>query len=176
MSRPSSTSTHLQVNPTVPPAIHSLANPTPAMLDAHLPNYLLPNVLSLLRESTSHVLAKQAAREQALREEGLLPGKGKGKATKEEEDLVLENELFRRVERIGLMVGGYIAEKWVPTYSRIPSVLTVRLTLARAPLASHLDIIKFICKDVFLFVYSKQIDNLRTNHRVRPLSSLSGHC
>jgi hypothetical protein len=41
-----------------------------------------------------------------------------------------------------------------------------RLTLARAPLASHLDIIKFICKDLFLYVYSKQIDNLRTNHRV----------
>lgn len=41
-----------------------------------------------------------------------------------------------------------------------------RLTLARPPLASHLDIIKFICKDLFLYVYSKQIDNLRTNHRV----------
>jgi hypothetical protein len=41
--------------------------------------------------------------------------------------------------------------------------------LARAPLASHLDIIKFICKDLFLYVYSKQIDNLRTNHRVSQL-------
>jgi hypothetical protein len=39
--------------------------------------------------------------------------------------------------------------------------------VARPPLASQLDIIKFICKDLFLFVYSKQIDNLRTNHRVR---------
>jgi hypothetical protein len=26
--------------------------------------------------------------------------------------------------------------------------------------------IKFICKDLFLHVYGKQIDNLRTNHRV----------
>lgn len=26
--------------------------------------------------------------------------------------------------------------------------------------------IKFVCKDLFLFVYAKQIDNLRTNHRV----------
>ncbi len=42
-----------------------------------------------------------------------------------------------------------------------------RLTLARPPLANHLDIIKFICKDLFLYVFSKQIDNLRTNHRVR---------
>ena len=44
--------------------------------------------------------------------------------------------------------------------------MSSRLTLARPPLASHLDIIKFICKDLFLYVYSKQIDNLRTNHRV----------
>lgn len=43
-----------------------------------------------------------------------------------------------------------------------------RLTLARPPLASHLDMIKFVCKDLFLFVYAKQIDNLRTNHRVSP--------
>ena len=45
-------------------------------------------------------------------------------------------------------------------------MLISRLTLARPPLPSHLDIIKFICKDLFLFVYAKQIDNLRTNHRV----------
>lgn len=39
--------------------------------------------------------------------------------------------------------------------------------------------VKFICKELFLYVYAKQIDNLRTNHRVSrvvPLSrnSLSG--
>lgn len=113
MSRPSSTSTHLQVNPTVPPAIHSLANPKPAQLDAHLQNYLLPNVLALLRDSANHVLTKKTAREQALREEGLIPGKGKGKATREEEELALDNEVHKRIERIGLMVGGYIAEKCV---------------------------------------------------------------
>lgn len=48
------------------------------------------------------------------------------------------------------------------------SELTVhRLTLSRAPFPTHLDIIKFVCKDIFLHIYSKQIDNLRTNHRVR---------
>jgi hypothetical protein len=52
--------------------------------------------------------------------------------------------------------------------------MTVRLSLARPPLASHLDIIKFICKDLFLYVYSKQIDNLRTNHRVGS-SPLTAH-
>ncbi|GFZ49502.1 hypothetical protein JCM24511_07622 [Saitozyma sp. JCM 24511] len=161
MSRPSSTSGHTQVTPTVPPAVHALASPPPLLIDAQLPGYLLPSVLSLLRDSAAHVVRQKRLAEDALRAEGLLPstgtgtdingnGKGKGRAPEDDEADLIEGEMIKRVERIGLMVGGYIAEK---------------LTLARPPLASHLDIIKFICKDLFLYVYSKQIDNLRTNHR-----------
>ncbi|WVQ81878.1 hypothetical protein IAT38_004005 [Cryptococcus sp. DSM 104549] len=177
MSRPSSSSTHLPIAPTIPPALHLLATPTPTLIDAQLPNYLLPPVLDLLRESAAHVVRRKRAEEDALRAEGLLPPKerekGKGKEGEvdeaEEERRIVEEELARRVERMGLMVGGHIAEK---------------LTLARPPLASHLDIIKFICKDLFLYIYSKQIDNLRTNHRgifvlqshsFPPLVPLSSH-
>jgi Transport protein particle (TRAPP) component len=35
-----------------------------------------------------------------------------------------------------------------------------------------LDVIKFICKDLWILVFRKQIDNLKTNHRVR-LPSIS---
>lgn len=173
--RPSTSSgSHTQTAPTVPAAVHNLAAPPPQLIDAQLPSYLLPCVLDQLRDSTRHVIAKKRKEEDALREEGLLPpldsGKGKGKATAEDEERAVEEELNRKVERIGLMVGGYVAEKWVyPLESddgRWPDAYRPRLTLARAPLASQLDIIKFICKDLFLYVYSKQIDNLRTNHRV----------
>ncbi|WWC63262.1 uncharacterized protein I303_105862 [Kwoniella dejecticola CBS 10117] len=169
-SRPSTSSTHLPIPPSIPPALHALANPPPALIDAQLPNYLLPNVLDLLRDSSRHVIRRKRAQEDSLRAEGLLPplsslsslslekgqGKGKGKQVlteqeeEEEQNKLVEQEVAQKVERVGWMVGGYIAEK---------------LTLARPPLASHLDIIKFICKDLFLYVYSKQIDNLRTNHR-----------
>jgi hypothetical protein len=71
----------------------------------------------LLRDSTRHVISKKRREEDALREEGLLPpldqGKGKGKATAEDEARAVEEEMGRKVERIGLMVGSYIAEKWV---------------------------------------------------------------
>lgn len=30
-----------------------------------------------------------------------------------------------------------------------------------------LEAVKFICKDVWIAVWDKQVDNLRTNHRVR---------
>ncbi|WVQ74959.1 hypothetical protein IAR50_004567 [Cryptococcus sp. DSM 104548] len=149
MSRPSSVAaSHPPIAPTIPPALHLLANPPPTLLDAHLPNYLLPPALDLLRQSSAYVVRKRRAQEEELRSEGLLPPRpGRGDV---DEDAMVEEELGKRIERIGLMVGGLIAEK---------------LTLARPPLASHLDIIKFICKELFLYVYSRQIDNLRTNHR-----------
>lgn len=30
-----------------------------------------------------------------------------------------------------------------------------------------LDVIKFVCKDLWTLVFRKQVDNLKTNHRVR---------
>ncbi|WVR07575.1 hypothetical protein IAU60_004617 [Kwoniella sp. DSM 27419] len=172
-ARPSSSSSHLPA-PSVPSALHHLASPSPSLIDSQLPHYLLPSALDLLRDSATHVIRQSRAEENALRSDGLLPAldKGKGKAKGDqdrEEARLIDEALAQRTERIGLMVGGYIAEK---------------LTLARPPLASHLDIIKFICKDLFLYVYSKQIDNLRTNHRgifvlqshsFPPLVPLSSH-
>ncbi|OXG32060.1 transporter particle component [Cryptococcus neoformans Bt15] len=148
MSRPSSTSTHVAVAPTVPQVLHILANPPPTLIDAQLPGYLLPPTFNLLRESSAHVIRKKKEEEDELRNEGLLPPLSEKDA--KDESRLIEEELSKRIGRIGLMVGGFIAEK---------------LTLARPPISAHLDIIKFICKDLFLYVYSKQIDNLRTNHR-----------
>jgi hypothetical protein len=124
--RPSTSSaTHTQSAPTVPPAIHNLASPPPSLIDSQLPSYLLPNVLDLLRESTNHVISRKRKEEDTLREEGLLPGKGKGKATPEDEARAVEEETNRKVERIGLMVGSYIAEKCVSLIHHIGHVLIV---------------------------------------------------
>jgi len=38
----------------------------------------------------------------------------------------------------------------------------------RPRFADTLDMIKFLCKDVWTLVFRKQIDNLKTNHRVLP--------
>jgi hypothetical protein len=34
-----------------------------------------------------------------------------------------------------------------------------------------LDVIKFLCKDLWTLVFRKQVDNLKTNHRVCPAIS-----
>lgn len=40
-----------------------------------------------------------------------------------------------------------------------------RLSRDRAGFATTLDILKFICKEVWTAIWDKQVDNLRTNHR-----------
>jgi hypothetical protein len=49
-----------------------------------------------------------------------------------------------------------------------------RFSKDRPRFTDTLDVIKFLCKDLWMLVFRKQIDNLKTNHRVRflPLSPL----
>ncbi len=114
------------VTPTVPMAIHNLAIPPPVLIDSQLPSYLLPCALDLLKQSTSYVIRKKRREEDALIEEGLLPPRPNGKgrsildgqlgaevSDEEEERRLIDAEVAHRVERIGLMVGGYVAEKSV---------------------------------------------------------------
>lgn len=42
-----------------------------------------------------------------------------------------------------------------------------RFSRDRTRMVDTLDVIKFICKDLWTIVFRKQIDNLKTNHRVR---------
>jgi hypothetical protein len=41
-------------------------------------------------------------------------------------------------------------------------------------LGDTLEIIKFLCKEFWLAVFKKQVDNLRTNHRVRTAATGPG--
>ena len=46
-----------------------------------------------------------------------------------------------------------------------------RYTMDRPRFTDHLEAIKFICKDFWSELFKKQIDNLKTNHRVISVSS-----
>lgn len=57
-----------------------------------------------------------------------------------------------------------------------------RFSSDRPRFTDTLDVIKFLCKDLWMLVFRKQIDNLKTNHRgvyvltdnaFRPLSRMS---
>ncbi|CAO2832698.1 unnamed protein product [Amaranthus hypochondriacus] len=57
----------------------------------------------------------------------------------------------RRIEAIGYQVGHQLSERY---------------TMERPRFSDHLEAIKFICKDFWSEIFKKQIDNLKTNHRV----------
>jgi hypothetical protein len=41
-----------------------------------------------------------------------------------------------------------------------------RFSRDRPRFTENLDVIKFLCKDLWVILFRKQIDNLKTNHRV----------
>ncbi|KAJ3195469.1 Trafficking protein particle complex subunit 6B [Irineochytrium annulatum] len=57
---------------------------------------------------------------------------------------------YFKLEALGYKVGAAMAE---------------RITKERPRFVDSLDIVKFICKDFWIAVFKKQIDNLKTNHR-----------
>ena len=76
-------------------------------------------------------------------------GQEKGGVLDEEE---AREATFFRLEALGYRVGQGLAE---------------RFSRDRPRFTDHLDVIKFICKDLWVVLFRKQIDNLKTNHRVR---------
>ena len=69
-----------------------------------------------------------------------------------------ETELFKETRYYRLESLGY----------RVGQGLSERFSRDRPRFTDQLDIIKFICKDLWTVVFKKQIDNLKTNHRVHP--------
>lgn len=64
---------------------------------------------------------------------------------------VFKETVYYRLERLGYRVGQGLSE---------------RFSRDRPRFTDQLDVIKFICKDLWVVVFKKQIDNLKTNHRV----------
>eukprot|EP00057_Strongylocentrotus_purpuratus_P032724 XP_788619.2 PREDICTED: trafficking protein particle complex subunit 6B-like [Strongylocentrotus purpuratus] len=62
-----------------------------------------------------------------------------------------KDKVISKLEQMGYRVGQSLIEKFTRESPRF---------------SSELDIIKFVCKDLWNGVYKKQVDNLRTNHQV----------
>ncbi|KAH8600783.1 transport protein particle component [Bisporella sp. PMI_857] len=62
----------------------------------------------------------------------------------------LRDAAFYRLENLGYRVGQGLVE---------------RFSRDRPRFTDTLDVIKFLCKDLWMLVFRKQIDNLKTNHR-----------
>ncbi|KAI9796812.1 MAG: Trafficking protein particle complex subunit 33 [Piccolia ochrophora] len=68
--------------------------------------------------------------------------------------------VFHRLETLGYRVGQGLAERCVAS-----SDPPLPFSSDRPRFTDTLDVIKFLCKDLWTLVFRKQIDNLKTNHR-----------
>ncbi|KAJ1931742.1 hypothetical protein EC988_009686, partial [Linderina pennispora] len=62
---------------------------------------------------------------------------------------VLE-QVYVKLENIGFRVGRRLAERYAPVGRRLTDTL---------------DVVKFVCKDMWMVLFNRQVDNLKTNHR-----------
>lgn len=68
--------------------------------------------------------------------------------------------VFYRLDTLGYRVGQGLVE---------------RFSRDRARFNDTLDVIKFLCKDLWMLVFRKQVDNLKTNHRVGGARAVLSH-
>ncbi|KAJ2359483.1 hypothetical protein IWW50_001337 [Coemansia erecta] len=66
------------------------------------------------------------------------------------DDSELMEQVFVKLEQVGFRVGRRLAERFAPLNRR---------------LVDTLDIVKFVCKDIWMLLFNRQVDNLKTNHR-----------
>ncbi|VDB86545.1 unnamed protein product [Peniophora sp. CBMAI 1063] len=145
--------------------LESLADPAPRLIDAAVMDYFLMEAVETLKHSSAVAGARVKKAEDEMINAGLLPPpppppphlkKGNlrdsvvSNATNKTHVDEDEEDLRARLEAIGLHVGTSITE---------------RLCHDRPLFSDTLDNIKFICKDLWVACWDKQVDNLRTNHR-----------
>ncbi|EGS17687.1 uncharacterized protein CTHT_0070270 [Thermochaetoides thermophila DSM 1495] len=162
-------------DPVMPP--YNSSDPSARFLSASCLDFLLIELVPMAYRVTNDL--EQAAREKELSSSSNtssnptpIPGNGvegevKNGGWRIERDFhALENEpgapgsvmdeeeereaVFWRLERIGYRVGQGLVERFSKDRPRFNDTL---------------DVIKFLCKDLWTLVFRKQVDNLKTNHR-----------
>ncbi|KAL2155889.1 hypothetical protein VTH82DRAFT_631 [Thermothelomyces myriococcoides] len=160
----------MSFDPVMPP--YNASDPSARFLSASCLDFLLIELVPMAYRVTNELGA--AAREQegkalllqegtngsstngaaATDGTGATGGGGAGAKTGTETAVMDEQEereaVFWRLERIGYRVGQGLVE---------------RFSRDRPRFNDTLDVIKFLCKDLWTIVFRKQVDNLKTNHR-----------
>ncbi|GAA5980995.1 hypothetical protein JCM11641_001423 [Rhodosporidiobolus odoratus] len=165
------------------PDLAQLANPPRTQtVDQQLVQFVTHEIIHALLASTRHARIKREQYQRDIEDElasldllgppsdelkkGKHWEKPKTKAEQERVQRVDDDEVRKRLERMGFKVGWSTAERLAkdrPLFPPQPPSATAPPNTPPTP--DTLEVIKFLCKDVWTSLYDKQIDNLRTNHR-----------
>ncbi|GAA5961806.1 hypothetical protein JCM21900_003316 [Sporobolomyces salmonicolor] len=162
----------------ITPSLTLLADPPLHSVDSHLVDLLTNEVIRILIHSEQAARARRAAEQEAVERElndmGLADHAGKKTShggEKGPESDQADEAVRTRIDQMGFKVGWATAERLArdrplfPTTPSAPSTSAAPSSLPPAPVPDALEVVKFICKDVWVALYDKQVDNLRTNHR-----------
>ncbi|KAF9527899.1 NO signaling/Golgi transport ligand-binding domain-containing protein [Crepidotus variabilis] len=171
------------------PTLTSLSTPSQSLIDAHLMDYFLIELVATLRTSAGVAQKRQRKVESEMRDAGLVavPAAGNNPPNEKKKDRERDRESREgsardSVTSLSSTKGGShkqpnkdkdpLDEEDEPVRQRLEAIgvhvganVAERLSATRPPFTDTLDAIKFICKDVWAACWDKQIDNLRTNHR-----------
>ncbi|BGP18454.1 hypothetical protein JCM10213_003187 [Rhodosporidiobolus nylandii] len=166
------------------PALASLADPPSAnhRVDQQLVQFLTHEVIHALLASVKAARERREREQREVEEElaalGLSAGggkagggKGKGKEPRQngDEERKLQDkddeEVRRRIGEMGFKVGWSSAERLAKDRPLFPPSPPSASAPNSPPTPDPLELIKFLCRDLWLSLYAKQVDNLRTNHR-----------
>ncbi|KAK5654150.1 hypothetical protein OQA88_7581 [Cercophora sp. LCS_1] len=121
---------------------YNASDPSARFLSASSLDFLLIELVPMAYRITAEVEAPSSS-----------PGEddaaGAGTATRLDEDEE-RDAVFYRLESLGYRVGQGLVERFSQNRPRFNDTL---------------DVIKFLCKDLWTLVFRKQVDNLKTNHR-----------
>lgn len=126
--------------------LSALANPIVPQIDSTVLDYFLIEAVNTLRDSASVATRRQRELEDEMAKVNLV----QQPLARDSQQDSAEEALKTRLEGLGSRVGASLVE---------------RLVRDRPRFTDTLDSVKFICKDIWMAVWEKQVDNLRTNHR-----------
>lgn len=138
-----------------------LATPLQQYVDSQALHTLATEMVFTLVQSSRFVSRKQTLAREEMQQAGFSIPPDTTASTE------LDSMVTARLEAIGFHVGSNLAEQ---------------LSRERTRFTETLEVLKFVCKEVWTAVWGKQVDNLRTNHRgvyvlqdnaFRPLTHLS---
>ncbi|GAA5828928.1 hypothetical protein JCM3770_003523, partial [Rhodotorula araucariae] len=177
----------------ISPPVAALADPVPCTADARLVELLADEMLRTIRAS-ARAASQRSTRDHlqindelaalgladpappAPRTPGTVPAAQEQPVSAGGEDD--DGAVIARLDGMGFRVGWATAERLARDRPRFPmlppsappgapptSSSSSSSPSPAPPAPDPLEVVKFICKDVWSALYDKQVDNLRTNHR-----------
>jgi trafficking protein particle complex subunit 6 len=122
------------------------------------PTHVSEQAYELLLTSILHFIEKECQREH----QDVLSNEDTSNEERTKRIILIAEHAAAKMERMGYDVGFRIVERLLQNKSLAPNIAPGKSVTTAA---IQLEVMKFICKEFWMEIFSKQIDKLQTNHK-----------